>query len=157
MAESSISPPTMFPTAYVDRLFDRLAAMYGKHWLEQWAGVPMADVKDTWQEVLAGVTGQQVAEALKACGKFPPTLPEFVALCKSAPITAAHRPYLSAPKTKWDDIDSRVRAEIEKFKNRGAKRDPKDWARAILERHDKGEPLLPIQIQFAREALGIAA
>lgn len=37
-----------------------------------------------------------------------------------------------------------------------AQRDPKDWARKILQRHTAGDKtLLPIQIQFARQALRV--
>lgn len=148
----STALPNVFPDGWVERLFARFAVMYGKHWLDLWADVPMADVKDAWASELAGVTGEQIAGALKACGTFPPTLPEFVALCKPVSVPAAHQQYLPAQRNS-QEIPPKIRAEIEKLLNKERKRDPKDWAREIMARHECGEHLLPIQIQFAREAL----
>lgn len=70
---------------WIDRLFARLAALYGKHWLELWADVPMDDVKDAWRDALHGVTAGMIRSALEHCQRhntFPPTCPEFVSLCR---------------------------------------------------------------------------
>ena len=105
--------PNVLPNAWIDRLFGRLAAMYGKHWLDLWADVPMADVKDAWQTELAGVTGDQLVAALKGLGKFPPTLPEFVALCKPPATPAAHRLLLRSSAGPRPPIDPAVKAKID--------------------------------------------
>lgn len=65
----------------VDRLFARLAARYGRHWLDMWVGVPLDLVKAEWRETLARFHPVQVEQAIAALGKFPPTLPEFAAIC----------------------------------------------------------------------------
>lgn len=89
--------------AIVDRLFQRLGASYGKHWLDMWAGVPMGQVKATWADALAQFQPATIAEALNDLGKFPPTLPEFVDLCKQrrkpdAPQLAIVGPKQPAPE-----------------------------------------------------------
>ena len=106
---------TALPTAWINRLFQRFDVMYGKHWREMWADVPMADVMDAWSSALVGVKGEQIATALKACGTFPPTLPEFVALCKPPSTPPAHRLFLPSPQLDQSkrEIPAAVKAELD--------------------------------------------
>lgn len=64
------------------RLFQRLHTAYGKHWLDMWADAPMDRVKATWGDALAQFRPDEIAQALEHLPKFPPTLPEFVDLCR---------------------------------------------------------------------------
>lgn len=77
------------PDAWIDSLFDRLEAAYGSKWLNMWGNTNLANVKALWAEKLSGF-----AENPKALGHalgclddhpFPPTLPEFLSLCRKAP------------------------------------------------------------------------
>lgn len=72
------------PMMWIDRMFQRFAGMYGKHWLDMWVGMDLAGVKQIWAEDLAGLTPVEVKRGMDACGgrTFPPTLPEFRNLCK---------------------------------------------------------------------------
>lgn len=91
-----------FPSAWVEALFKRFAVMYGSKWTAMWADVPMADVLDAWRHDLAGVSGEQVKRALehlKGHNPFPPTLPEFVALCRQFRVPPNNVTYLTAPRT----------------------------------------------------------
>ena len=76
--------PNASPDAIVDRLFQRLAAMYGAKWLDLWSAIPMDAVKAEWSRALTGHDVEAVRLALEhltAHGNpFPPTLPEFVSL-----------------------------------------------------------------------------
>lgn len=115
LPNGSPSQPAGIPAAWVDRLFERLAAFYGRHWLDLWADVPIADVKDAWQTELAGVTGDQIRKALAhlvANNKFPPTLPEFVALCQQYRAEPAHRLALPIPRT---EMPAEVRDKLRAF------------------------------------------
>ena len=59
--------------------------MYGSLWLDRWAGIPLDEVKATWARDLARVSPGQMARALdhlKAHNPMPPTLPEFLSLCR---------------------------------------------------------------------------
>lgn len=70
----------------IDRLFLRMASFYGKHWLDMWADVPVDSVKAEWQAKLSGMSSKTVFKAVDYCAdnlRFPPTLPEFVQLCKA--------------------------------------------------------------------------
>lgn len=114
-----MSQSTALPSAWVDRLFQRFSVMYGKHWADQWEGVPMADVKDAWRTELGGIRGEQLGKALQSCGKFPPTLPEFVALCRQAVTPPAQRLFLPSPQTDATRdakvIPPEVKAELERL------------------------------------------
>lgn len=83
--QTSRAKQSASPERIVDRLFQRLAATYGKHWLDMWVGIPIADVKIEWAGRLHGYAPETIGKALDHLAresKFPPTLPEFVALCR---------------------------------------------------------------------------
>lgn len=132
--------------------------MYGSKMTAMWGDCPGADLMDAWCEALAGIPVANLRAALDnvmaAHPEWPPTLGQFLALCKPAPIPQAHRPLLPDRRAR-EPIDPRIQREISAMLEKQRKRDPKDWARQILSRQECGERLLPIQIQFAREALGL--
>lgn len=95
----------------VDRLFARFVAMYGAPAMQRmWADAPMDGVKETWGAALGRFSLEQILaglQALDASGaKFPPTLPEFVALCVRKPdaVPAAHRKLLPVPDRTAEEI-----------------------------------------------------
>jgi hypothetical protein len=115
LTTQSTAQQNALPSAWVDRLFDRFAAMYGKHWFDLWADVPMADVKDAWQTDLAGFSGEQIRKALDHCktnNTFPPTCPEFAGMCRQfreAPATVLQ---LTGPRT---EMPAHVRKQLDEF------------------------------------------
>jgi hypothetical protein len=116
---------------------------------------------DAWQEGLEGVTGEQIkvalGEMLKAHPEWPPTLGQFLALCKPAPVPAAHRLFLPAPPRNPNrEIRQNVKEEIDKLLDRDRKRDPKDWARGILRDAAAGTYTIHCGIQMAKQALEAA-
>jgi hypothetical protein len=142
------------PDGWVDRLFARFATLYGKHWLDLWADVPIDAVKATWSEQLTGCDGEQIRKALEHCShnnKFPPTCPEFVALCRDFRGGPA---LLGLPAPRGGEIDPRVLAEIRKLTS-AKKPDPVDWARRILKEVSEGTYRYPLGIKMAQEALGL--
>ena len=70
----------------VDGVFARLAAMYGSKFADQWASVDASIVKATWGAALDELGNDEIAAGLQALVRrgspFPPTLPEFYALCR---------------------------------------------------------------------------
>lgn len=66
----------------IDVLFARFAAQYGRQWLDLWVDVDMGAVKSEWSSGLSGIRPAQTERAMEHLGKFPPTLPEFKALCR---------------------------------------------------------------------------
>ena len=141
------------PLKAIDRLFDRLAATYGRQWLDMWEGVDPNAVKSSWAHELA-VFEHSLHRIAWALENLPPKCPnaiQFKALCRLAP--APETPRLPEPKADPE----RVRAELAKIAPTLVKKqeqaDKRDWARRIIARHDAGERVGFISLQFAREAL----
>lgn len=155
MTMPSTARPSALPDAWIDRLFMRFAVLYGKHWLDMWAGIPMEQVKAAWASELASVPAERFGPALQAVGKFPPTLPEFVALCKPQPpipSPAYHRALL--PSQKGAPPSAEVQREIDTLlAGWGGRSDPKKWAREILAEAKAGRYRYAYGIECATEAL----
>jgi hypothetical protein len=76
-----------------------MAANYGARFADAWRGVEPETVKAVWAKKLGSLKPEQIRRGigqLEQC-KFPPTLPEFIALCKQA-IPQAHVLKLPAPR-----------------------------------------------------------
>lgn len=143
------------PMPWVDKIFTKLTVIYGKDFLSRWEGLNIEEVKADWAKELGGFFNhpESISYALKNmpdAGK-PPTVLEFRAICRKAPIF--EQPRIEHHPAQPD----KVKAEIEKLKNspRTGKSDPKDWARRHIARHEAGEQVRPITLRFAREALGL--
>lgn len=80
-------PPksSAFPDSAIDRLFARFEAMYGAKVGEAWKGCDLRNVKAVWSETLGAMNREELAAGIAGCmGRdWPPTLPEFVKLCKA--------------------------------------------------------------------------
>lgn len=78
------------PDSWIERIFLKLEGRYGSLFLDRWRGCDMANVKATWAEELAGFKDrpEAIAYALRSLAdeRFPPTLPEFLAACRRAPL-----------------------------------------------------------------------
>ena len=72
------------PDSWVEKLFQKMEDRFGDLWANRYGAFPRARVKDTWAEDLADLSGEEMARGVGACKsvKFPPTLPEFRALCR---------------------------------------------------------------------------
>lgn len=83
--KSSTSPQPM-PTLWIERLFDKLSCYYGSKFGDLWRGCEIRSVKRTWAKALAGYSPEEVKHGLDACLSriFPPTLPEFLMLCRQS-------------------------------------------------------------------------
>jgi len=107
------------PDRGIDRLFATLLAMYGKHWLDLWVDCDVAQVKAEWASALHGLDGECIRLALEHMrneGKpFPPTQPEFVALCRRFVRRGAHSLALvdkrrgDGPKGGFDSLRNIIR------------------------------------------------
>jgi hypothetical protein len=65
-----------------------MAAMYGSKFADLWAGTDEAEVRKVWADKLAGFADKPgcIKAAIDALDDrpFPPTLPEFLGLCRNA-------------------------------------------------------------------------
>ena len=77
------------PESWIERIFSRMSSLYGSLFRDRWRDCDLVEVKRVWAEELASFTDNPecFGLALKAliddC-KFPPTLPEFVAICRKS-------------------------------------------------------------------------
>lgn len=72
------------PSAWIDRLFQRLDQAYPGRWLNSIGDLQAT--KDTWATGLCDMSGDEIARGLSAClhnfPKWPPSLPEFRQCCR---------------------------------------------------------------------------
>lgn len=120
------------PERFIERIFSEMLAMYGAKFSDLWRSADIAEVKAMWAKKLAGFesTPSVFRAALDALEDrpFPPTLPEFLSLCREA----ARRIGTSAPLLPYKVDHARQAEFAEKLKaivsnvNRGS--DPIFWA-----------------------------
>lgn len=76
------------PSAWIDRIFEKLTLVYGAEFLNRWKGVPLEEVKADWARELDGLENRP--EAIKyALDHLPtdkaPTVLQFRELTRRAP------------------------------------------------------------------------
>lgn len=116
---SADRPP--LPAAWIDRLFARLIAFYGSQKVgTMWVDAGMAEVKAVWAEQLGRFEPASIAGALQRLvdggSQWPPTLPEFVELCRQSALDrkAAERfEALPAPGQSFTDTETAKRKVAE--------------------------------------------
>jgi len=76
----------VLPDGWIERIFLRLHASYGRAWIDLWDGAPIDAVKAQWSDSLTGSTAEQIRlafDALEREGRrFPPSLPELASLVR---------------------------------------------------------------------------
>ena len=134
----------------VDRLFERLAGVYGAQWLRQWEGTPMGDVKSAWGHELQGYIGHltAIAYALDNLPERCPNVIQFRNLCRAAPKPDVLR--IDPPKAD-PAIVAQVLAGLTKpTRNQNGM---KEWAHRMKERHSAGARLSLYQVHCYQAAL----
>lgn len=108
---SEISPanqsrlPDRIPDSWIEKIFLKMESRYGSLWADRYGALPRNQVKSDWAEDLAGFTGEELRKGLEACKtlKFPPTLPEFLTLC---------RPVLDG-RAEWAEACEQMRIRLQ--------------------------------------------
>lgn len=145
------------------KLFAELQGNYGTRFLDMWRSgqadtngddVGLQNAMDMWAEKLAGFRERPdaIRRVLDTLPKHPPTLPEFVELCRTS-CPKQEMKALPAPEVPPSVIAAR-QAEAEAIAARVAGNVPsKDWAK--LHRADwlAGRSLRRIQVEMASDAL----
>lgn len=72
------------PEPWIERLFSRFEAMYGAKFADAWKGCDLRNVKVVWAEALGACSREELAAGISGCLRkdWPPTLPEFLKLCR---------------------------------------------------------------------------
>lgn len=85
---TSLARPESLPDSWVTKIFDHMSGLYGSKFADLWSGSNIDSVRRMWAVKLAGFADmpKAIKEALDALDDkpFPPTLPEFIALCREA-------------------------------------------------------------------------
>lgn len=146
------------PSEWVDRIFAKLTARFGRDFLGRWEGVELDVVKADWAEELAGLQKRPdaIKYALDNIGGKPPMVEDFKALCNRAPVDAILR--LPSPKANPDVIEKAAQlARAALLQRRG---DPLDTLRALAEADARdgtyrGNKVTMAQRETYRQALGM--
>lgn len=115
--ETSPARLSALPDAWIRRIFGELEAYYGSLFLDRWRGTDVAAVKRTWAEKLASFSddpacfGRALAEVLEG-HPFPPTLPEFIDICRRC----YRRPVPTVPMLEAKTNPELATAKIAEFK-----------------------------------------
>lgn len=156
---TSPARPSVLPESWISKIFDHMSGLYGSKFADLWRGTDPETVKHTWAAKLSGFKDmpKAIKEALDALDSkpFPPTLPEFLELCREA----ARRHQNDVPKLEHkptqEELDKaneamlRASGTVKSMKDR---RNHRQWINDLLERQEKGEKLTLIQLNAIREA-----
>jgi hypothetical protein len=76
--------PSSLPDAWAEKLFQVLENRYGAKWIDSLGGIARERVRRAWAEDLAGFSGEELKRGIDALRTkvWPPTLPEFILLCR---------------------------------------------------------------------------
>lgn len=142
------------PAKWVEALFTKLTLAYGRDFLGRWEGIDLADVKTDWGHELAGFERhpEAIAYALANLPPKAPTVLEFRAICRRAPVQDA--PRLEAPVADPARRDAELAKLATIVQPNAGRVDGRSWARAVLERFERGERLSRFAVKQARAALG---
>lgn len=72
------------PLSWVESLFGRMSAMYGKKFSDMWQGSDISTVKAIWAEEMGKLSNEELKRGYGALmtRDWPPSLPEYVKMCK---------------------------------------------------------------------------
>ena len=146
-------------------LWRKMAAIYGARFLDMWRDVDARDVQAMWTEGLraADITREALMRGLSKLyhTKYPPTLPEFIALCAAEPAMYQQNALALTNEANRTPPEE-ARAQLAKIREmagtalreRGAPAGGDvRWAYRVLQRATDGKPVTAQQLAFAREAI----
>ena len=98
MSTESLTSRPPLPPHWVSKIFRECQGHYGSRWLDMWrtgqtlpdgTDVGLQNAMEKWGERLAGFIDRPEAlrKAMQSLPIHPPTLPEFIALCRQQSIT----------------------------------------------------------------------
>lgn len=139
------------PSAWIDRIFEKLTLVYGAEFLSRWKGIPLDEVKADWVRELDGLENRP--EAIKhALEHLPtdkaPTVLQFRELTRRAPDKGL--PALPAPEVNPAAVARAVAMANAAF-NTPVDRMARQREHMAMEL--RGERVSPAQRDFWRRAL----
>ncbi|MBU9403774.1 hypothetical protein KTE13_28925 [Burkholderia multivorans] len=153
-------PLDALPQHWVEALFSKMAAFYGSRFASMWNGVNVIEVQRAWAIELGKLSRDQLkagSDNLTALPK-PPTLPEFVSLCRQARSEQAASTTRRLADERPADratVESNLGA-IRRVQERVMRREPTaEWAFKLLMRGKSasGAALPSEVVRCARDAI----
>ena len=86
------------PLTWINALFEKFERFYGQDFVRKWNISNVDAMKQEWAEGLARFEGETLRMAVEYCRENvakPPSLPEFIIICKEQRPLAMHQPFLS--------------------------------------------------------------
>lgn len=154
---------------WIERIFQRLNAIYGKEFSYKWENTDPEALKLEWADALGGFHAADIAAALQSCRAQPkaPNLPEFASMCRQnmstrttvniPPLTPEGRAVAAKVAQTISKSMSAKEANTKGYMLNGVLVTVfKQWAVKLMEREAKGESLPHVSKTGWREALGYA-
>jgi len=153
--QGKVWPERWLKKSWIRGLYQKFSLLY----LQRFTGnFPDEETIEEWCEVwaggLSGMSGDQLRHGLGYVGQhseWPPSIAEFRAACESLPKPVL--PSLERPRGAATAHGLAQIAKINEMLAEGFRPPGKWWAHDIMARVERGERLLPVQIQYAMEAL----
>ncbi|SDV49220.1 hypothetical protein [Chitinasiproducens palmae] len=165
---SADQPKGTLPRKWIDTLFARMAAMYGSRFADMWPThgdeaereMQRNVTKEVWATELGKLSGPELKAGVAGLihRKFPPTLPEFFAMCKEARAaqalaSSATLALPNLPKATGEFVD----ANLERIKRASAgvrgKEPTAEWAFRILAGERTTAPMTPHTTECCERAV----
>jgi hypothetical protein len=151
----------MLRDEWIARIFEHMSALYGAKFQDLWRGTEPEVMRRMWASKLSGFADKpkaikQALDCLDA-KPFPPTLPEFVTMCREAAGRGLDAPPMLEHHQSPEEIERAAKAAKQAVEaaHIDRRRDPLQWARDLKARHEAGECLHALQVAMYRAALGI--
>lgn len=80
----SLTSTDRISEAWIERLFEKMAALYGNRFLDMWAKTDLKTVKALWSQELSKLTREEIVRGANALVtlEWPPTLPQFLKISR---------------------------------------------------------------------------
>jgi hypothetical protein len=130
----------MLPLEVIDRVWARLALVYGAAWLRMWDGLDLDKVKVDWRRRLSWVqSSKPIAFALDNLPTdWPPNALQFSSLCRSMPSPAVAA--LLPPSMPPEQVREKL-ASLMAVRGRIGAQSPDEWRAGMVRRLEAGEPM----------------
>lgn len=155
---------------WIERIFLRLTAIYGRDFSYKWEASDIGEVHEAWGDALAGFNADAISGALSACFNLPkcPNLPEFAAMCRASMQTRTElpdvEPVIQVERSKAAEMIADFARKMQE--KAGAKAEftingvpithYKRWTYALIRREADGEQIDSEAAQAWREVLGFS-
>lgn len=157
-------PQNAVPESWVNELFRRMSRMWGNAFIDKWPAEDLDGVKVEWAKGLRKLSNAELKAGVDALmtQKFPPSLPDFYALCKMRRLVeAASQPALSDfTRADPNEVQANLKRMREALAPLAFPKEPNaEWAYRLLMRakSDSGAALSYEVIRCASDAISSKA